>query len=505
MITLLVLSGIILVTLGGVLWPVWKGWRAPWALNAPQGDVEALRQEQVTALDALRDLAMDYRLGNLYREDYRALAVPLQQRARRALELQQALALDGMKPTQPALAELDRQLEEAIRAARKVTAPVTAPAPAPVASGPHPAPVTPPPGQAFCPQCGASVDPGFRFCAACGAELPWARSEERNGAAQARPAPAREQTPPPRPASAHPAGVARKPKAAAGQRNRRWLWWIGAAVALVWVVGISWIYLQSRAEQENQTPVASLPGVPIQALTPLDGRFFLGEPNGLRLSQDGVNWRSLPLEDDVRSVLPLDPEGSLLLAAGQKGLWRSQDGGQSWQPVETAPAGLTLVALAGDPGESGRLLGAEPTRLYASQDGGQSWQPVDGSLPGRVRALVAGPGMIFLGTDQGVYRSVDGGKSWSNLNGVVNGAIASTDVRALAYDSANGLLYAGTPAGLSFMNLGAPGGWGQRALRASVTALALGPGDPPGSGTVLWVGAADGRLFRSTDRGVSWR
>ena len=499
MITLLVLSGIILVTLGGVLWPVWKGWRRPWALDAPRGEVEILRQEQVTALDALRDLAMDYRMGNLSREDYRALAIPLQQRARRALELQQALALENTKLKQPALVALDRQLEEAIRAARKVTAPVPVPPAAPVTPGSASPPAALPQSQGFCPQCGAPVTASFRFCAACGAELPEVLpARGRNGAPQARPVPAAKRAP----AGSSPE-VASSPTGEGS--GRRWLWWIGGVVALVWVVGIVWIYVQGRAVQENQTPVATLPGVPIQALTPLDGVFFLGEPNGLRISQDGVNWRSLPLEDDVRGIVPLDSDSTQLLAAGQKGLWRSQDGGQSWQLAETSPAGLVVVALAPDPGTPGRLLAAEPDRLYQSQDGGQSWQLVADSLPGRVRALVAGPGMIFLGTDQGVYRSVDGGASWSNLNGVVNGAIASTDVRALAYDSTNGILYAGTPAGLSFMNLGAPGGWGQRALRASVTAVALGPGEAPGSAPVLWVGAGDGRLFRSTDRGVSWR
>ena len=38
-------------------------------------------------------------------------------------------------------------------------------------------------------------------------------------------------------------------------------------------------------------------------------------------------------------------------------------------------------------------------------------------------------------------------------------------------------------------------------LPGAVRALALEPDNP----AVLWVGAADGRIFRSPDRGVSWR
>ena len=124
-----------------------------------------------------------------------------------------------------------------------------------------------------------------------------------------------------------------------------------------------------------------------------------------------------------------------------------------------------------------------------------------GELPGAVRALALGRGMIFAGTSRGVFRSEDGGLSWIGMNGSANGAIASTDVQALAYDEANGIVYAGTSVGLSFMNMSSFGAWGQRSLRASVTGLAL---DPENS-AVLWVGAADGRIFRSPDRGVSWR
>ncbi|OUC09470.1 hypothetical protein RY27_02665, partial [Litorilinea aerophila] len=65
----------------------------------------------------------------------------------------------------------------------------------------------------------------------------------------------------------------------------------------------------------------------------------------------------------------------------------------------------------------------------------------------------------------------------------------------------NRLLYAGTPAGLSFLNTAQGGGWGQRALQGVVTALWL-AGE---NGQMLWAGTEDGRLFLSPDRGVTWR
>jgi photosystem II stability/assembly factor-like uncharacterized protein len=162
----------------------------------------------------------------------------------------------------------------------------------------------------------------------------------------------------------------------------------------------------------------------------------------------GAHWQGAGLDDagDIAWLLvdPHDPE--LLLAAtrgidrhkgGARGVFRSTDGGRTWQPVlNTQPeAGATYMSWASDdphvvfatveqtyfaPGVSPRSPSRHPrpTSLYESTDEGLTWT----RLMGRNQPKVIGETAVAVGThsrrvyllnDAGLYRSDDGGASWS--------------------------------------------------------------------------------------------
>ena len=84
---------------------------------------------------------------------------------------------------------------------------------------------------------------------------------------------------------------------------------------------------------------------------------------------------SLPARAGARSVL-IDPkQPQRIYAAGDSGLYRSDDAGETWQ---AAGAGLPkggVVALALDPRQPQRLYAATPAGvLYLSEDGATSWR-----------------------------------------------------------------------------------------------------------------------------------
>jgi photosystem II stability/assembly factor-like uncharacterized protein len=97
--------------------------------------------------------------------------------------------------------------------------------------------------------------------------------------------------------------------------------------------------------------------------------------------------------------------------------------------------------LTGGPGDTG---------IYRSTDGGKTWQAADagltnaaGLIDDRVRSVWFSPGPVSLalaGTqDGGVYRSTDGGKSWTSV-------YRTTGARQ--FTSAGSTIYAATDAGL---------------------------------------------------------
>ena len=129
--------------------------------------------------------------------------------------------------------------------------------------------------------------------------------------------------------------------------------------------------------------------------------------------------------------------GDLVILAGSygNGLFRSGDGGRSWQPVTeadgmTAPAARTIGP---DPLNHGTIVcGTEPGRIFRSHDDGKSWRELDGLLDvpgyqewylpyspraGAVRNVYAPPGSqgrLFASVEVGgLLRSEDNGRSWS--------------------------------------------------------------------------------------------
>ena len=472
--------------------------------------------------------------------------VSLKQARQRHQAAREMLA-NGVDPNQDKrdrrLAALDAALEAEILTLRRVQ---------PFRNGhasdsPQPAPAR------FCTQCGAPVEPTHQFCAGCGTKLPVPSTQSqpadspltdlngigiatlkvtRSGEAnnddteennntegsngettelqaisvnrqniESTPSNTMETlTPETDPERLIDATIVSSAASSKGDRrlSGRWLGF-AAVIAAVWVVGVVWFSINSRAGQEAQIPVATFANGQIQALAADNTMTLLATAQGIQWSEDGERWTAPSIDDTIFALVKLDVQR--WLAAGTQGLWRSEDNGEAWQAIEIEPASLRLVALANMPGESDVLWGVDRTTLYVSHNAGQSWEVVNASLPGQVRSLAAGSTELFIGTDRGVYRSTNRGDSWTDYNGAVNGRIGTTDIQAVAFDPTGNLLFAGTPVGLFFMNLANPGGWGQRTLTANVASLTV-TGD---ADEVLWVGTTDGKLFQSTNRGVTWQ
>ena len=138
------------------------------------------------------------------------------------------------------------------------------------------------------------------------------------------------------------------------------------------------------------------------------------------------------------------------------GLFRSTDGGQSWEQANNGLSARYVRTLAINSGGD-IFAGADFVNgaggVFRSTDNGQSWVDVTGEITLDVRALaIDSSGHIFAGTypATGVFRSTDNGATWEP----VNDGLACGNIWSLAINAA-GHIFAGT-AGAGTASTGRP-------------------------------------------------
>ena len=182
----------------------------------------------------------------------------------------------------------------------------------------------------------------------------------------------------------------------------------------------------------------------------------LSTGDGVYKSSDGgKTWKNVGLRDgqQISAILvdPKDPDRVFVAVLGhpygpnkERGVYRTLDGGKTWQQVLAKDENTGAVALAFDPAEprtvyavlwaarqgpweNGAWQGSG-SGLYKSTDGGTTWKPLTKGLPtaeqglGRIGVTVAPSdskrlyAMVDAPRLGGVYRSDDAGDSWKRVN-----------------------------------------------------------------------------------------
>lgn len=185
----------------------------------------------------------------------------------------------------------------------------------------------------------------------------------------------------------------------------------------------------------------------------------VGFGDGIYRSLDGgKNWENLGLKDsehiarilvDPRNsdVLYVAAQGPLWKSGGERGLYKTSDGGRTWKAVLTVDEHTGVSDVVQDPRNPdvlyaasyqrrrhvwGLVNGGPGSAIWKSADGGATWKKLTSGLPkeelGRIGLALSPvhPEVVFATIEAadkagGFFRSLDGGQTWERRSEWVSG------------------------------------------------------------------------------------
>ena len=240
-------------------------------------------------------------------------------------------------------------------------------------------------------------------------------------------------------------------------------WYVAAASGGVWKTenaGTSWTPIFDNEGSYSIGCITLDPGNPLTVWVGTGenkSQRSVSYGDGVYRSDDGgKSWKNMGLKasEHIGKILvhPKDSnvvfvaaQGPLWSAGGDRGLYKTTDGGKTWKAVLSVSENTGVTDVTIDPRNPKVMLAASHQRrrhvwtlinggpesaIYKSTDGGDTWRKVTRGLPteemGRIGLAVSpvNPDIVYATVEaandaQGVFRSTDAGESWEKRSNYV--------------------------------------------------------------------------------------
>lgn len=248
--------------------------------------------------------------------------------------------------------------------------------------------------------------------------------------------------------------------------------------------GATWTHTSIDEDDPSEISVICVSGADVYACT-LDGNVY-------RSSDDGASWVKFAL--DLAPIPAMHSTSVGVIVSSQGGVHFSSDRGVTWSRVTGLDTNTFFIAIATHGSNVYALSGGNVIdNLFKSMDGGQSWNRLETDLPPDLKASIAFIGnQTFVTSSSGVHRSADE-VSWTE----VNEGMPITYVYAFASNAS--FLFAGTNESGVFRSSDGGASWltADAGLPSSqIFSLAH-------AGSELFAATRRG-FYRSLDDGATW-
>ncbi len=278
--------------------------------------------------------------------------------------------------------------------------------------------------------------------------------------------------------------------------------------------GQAWVRLSERLSRVRVMNVAIDPQFPasVFAGTFADG-VYQSPDGGRRWLSRNVGIQKGTISANVNHLVFHPTDAQTLYAATTVGVFKSTDGGQSWNERMRDMTEINfIVTLAVDPVSPSILYAGTSGGVYRSLDGADSWTKVNhglvpddatmASMALGVNTLLidpSNPDIVYAGSTKGLFKTLNKGETWTQMATALGPLYVSS--LGVAHGN-NHRLHMGTSRGM-FESLDSGHTWvahNNGLSNVNIRAIAMHPSHP----RVLYVGTNGGGLFRSRDGGHFW-